>query len=87
MVNTNMLRAQMVLHNFTIEKLAKELDVSSKTLSERLNNSPEKFTQKQMQKLVNVLNTENPVKIFLLISNVKRNTCIFSFYVIGQGVS
>lgn len=66
MVNTNMLRAQMVLHNFTIEKLAKEIEISSKTLSERLNNTPEKFTQEQIEKLVAVLSIEDPVKIFFV---------------------
>lgn len=64
MVNTNMLRAQMVLHNYTIDKLAKEVGISAKTLSTRLNNSPEKFTQEQIEKMVKILKIENPAGIF-----------------------
>jgi DNA-binding XRE family transcriptional regulator len=64
MVNINMLRAQMALYGYTIEKLAKEIGVSSKTLSTKLNNSPEKFTQKEMEELVRTLKIENPTNIF-----------------------
>jgi DNA-binding XRE family transcriptional regulator len=59
-----MLRAQMALHGYTIEKLAKEIGVSSKTLSTKLNSSPEKFTQKEMEELVRTLKIENPTNIF-----------------------
>lgn len=63
-VNTKMIRAQMTLHEYTIDKLAKELGISTKTLSTRLNSSPEKFTQEQIEKLVAVLDIKNPMDIF-----------------------
>lgn len=59
-----MIRAQMTLHGYTVDKLAKELGISTKTLSTRLNNSPEKFTQEQMQTIVTVLKIKNPMDIF-----------------------
>lgn len=64
MVNTKLLRAQMLLNDYTIDKLAKEIGVCSKTLSTRLNNSPEKFTQEEMQKIVTILKIKNPLDIF-----------------------
>lgn len=63
-VNTQMIRAQMTLHGYTVHTLAKELGVSSKTLSDRLNNSPEKLTQEQIQKMVSILKITNPMDIF-----------------------
>lgn len=50
MVNTKMIKAQMTLYEYTIDKLSKELGISSKTLSTRLNISPQKFTQEEIQK-------------------------------------
>jgi transcriptional regulator with XRE-family HTH domain len=64
LVNTKMIRAQMTLHGYTVGKLAKEIGVSTKTLSARLNNSPEKFTQEQIQKIVTILQIKNPIDIF-----------------------
>lgn len=64
MVDTKMIRAQMTLQGYTIGKLAKELGISSKTLSVRLNYSPEKFTQAQIQKMVLILKIKNPTDIF-----------------------
>lgn len=63
-VDTRLLKANMVLHGYTIDKLAKELDVSPKTLSTRLNSSPEKFTQGEMEKIISVLKIKNPLDIF-----------------------
>ena len=64
MVNTKMIRAQMTLHGYTIEKLSHELRVSSKTLWTRLSVSPEKFTQEQIQKMVKILKIKDPMDIF-----------------------
>lgn len=54
----------MTLHGYTVEKLAKELGVSAKTLSTRLNKSPGNFTHEQIEKLVTILEIKNPVDIF-----------------------
>lgn len=54
----------MTLYDYTIESLAKELGICPKTLSTRLNSSPEKFTQAQILKLVKILKIENPIDIF-----------------------
>lgn len=64
MVNTRMLRAQMVLKNYTIKTLAKKIGVSDKTLSSKLNRFPNKFTQEEMSNMVDVLEIENPADIF-----------------------
>lgn len=64
MFNTNLLKAQMALHGFTITKLAKEIGVTSKTLSVKLNHSPENFTQKEMEAMIKVLKIKNPENIF-----------------------
>lgn len=63
-VDTRMIKAKMVLHGYTIGKLANELGLSTKTLSTRLNNSPEKFTQEEMEKIIDILKIRNPVDIF-----------------------
>lgn len=64
MVDTKMIKAQMTLHDYTIDKLAKELGVSAKTLSTRLNKSPQKFTQEQIQTIVIALEIKDPICIF-----------------------
>lgn len=64
MVDTKMIRAQMTLHEYTIEKLAKQLGISAKTLSTRLNISPQKFTQEQIQTIVTTLKIKDPTNIF-----------------------
>lgn len=64
MVKINKLRAQMALYGYTIARLAKEMSVSSRTLSDRLNKSPEKFTQREMENLIKILKIEEPDQIF-----------------------
>ncbi len=64
MVNTKMIKAQMTLHEYTIDRLSKELGISPKTLSTRLNISPQKFKQEEMQKIVTILKIKNPIDIF-----------------------
>ncbi|MBU3195696.1 helix-turn-helix domain-containing protein [Clostridium algidicarnis] len=66
MVNTRMIRAQMALHGYTINSLSKELGISAKTLSTRLNVSPENFTQMQIQKMITTLKIQEPMKIFFV---------------------
>lgn len=64
MVNVKLLKAQMVLNNYTIGKLANEMGISTKTLSTRLNKSPEKFTQAEIQKIVIILKISDLMRIF-----------------------
>lgn len=64
MVNVKLLKAQMVLNNYTIGKLANEIGISTKTLSTRLNKSPEKFTQAEIQKIVTILKISDLMRIF-----------------------
>ncbi|OAA93046.1 helix-turn-helix domain-containing protein [Clostridium coskatii] len=64
MFRSNLLKAQMALHGYTITKLASEIGITPKTLSVKLNHSPEKFTQKEMESIVNVLKIKNPAQIF-----------------------
>lgn len=54
----------MTLEGYTIGQLSKEIGISAKTLSTKLNNAPEKFTQGEMQKIVAILNIKNPLAIF-----------------------
>ena len=63
-VDVRRIKAQMTLLGYTLDTLAKELGISSKTLSTKLNKSPEKLTQEQIQKLVSILKIENPTAIF-----------------------
>lgn len=64
MVNVNLLKAHMTLNNYTISKLADEMGITSKTLSTKLNHTPENFTQKEMDAMIRILKIKNPVKIF-----------------------
>jgi len=64
MVKTNLLRAQMALHGYTITKLAKEIGITTKTLSVKINHTPGNFTQNEIQKIVIILRIENPMQIF-----------------------
>lgn len=64
MFNVNLLKAQMALNNYTISKLASEIGVTNKTLSVKLNHSPENFTQKEMDAMIRILKIKNPSEIF-----------------------
>lgn len=64
MVNTNEIRAYMARRRLNITKVAKEMGVSSKTLSDKLAKHPENFTQWEMEALVNILKIDDPSIIF-----------------------
>ena len=64
MVKTNLLRAQMALYGYTITRLAKELGITTKTLSVKINHTPGNFTQNEIQKIVTILKIEDPMQIF-----------------------
>lgn len=63
-VDVRRIKAQMTLHGYTLDTLARELGISSKTLSTKLNKCPEKLTQEQIEKLVTILKIDNPMAIF-----------------------
>lgn len=64
MVDTRKLRSQMVLKGYTIKTLAEKIGISEKTLSTKINKTPNKFTQEEMSEIVHALDIENPVNIF-----------------------
>lgn len=64
MFRTNLLKAQMALRGYNITKLANEMGITSKTLSVKLNHTPENFTQKEMEAMVYILKIKNPEQIF-----------------------
>lgn len=64
MVDTNELRACMARHRLNITKVAKEMGVCTKTLSDKLSKCPEKFTHEEMESLVKILDIKEPGKIF-----------------------
>ena len=64
MVKTNLLRAQMVIYGYTMARLAKEIGITNKTLSVKVNHTPGNFTQDEIQKIVTILKIENPAQIF-----------------------
>ena len=64
MLKVNLLRGEMAKNGYTIGKLAKKIGMSSKTLSIKLNHTPGKFTQEEIETIINVLKIENPGTIF-----------------------
>lgn len=62
MINTNELRAEIVRCGLTQEKVAKELNMSSKTFYSRMRKGI--FNSDEIESLISLLNIENPMKIF-----------------------
>ena len=60
-MNIDLLRCEMARHRYNITKLAKEMGITSKTLSEKLNHRPEIFTLGEM---IKILKLKNPEEIF-----------------------
>lgn len=66
MTNTNKLKGKVVEQGFTIEKLAKEINMDRSTLYRRLNTKGENFSIKEADALVTALRLtrEEAVAIF-----------------------
>lgn len=64
MFKINLLRAEMARLGYNQEKLASAMGITSKTLSEKLKNHPEKFTHKELTSIVEILDIKNPGEIF-----------------------
>lgn len=62
MVQINEIKGRMRAEGYTQEKLAKELGISSKTLSSRLKKGV--FGSDEIEKLISILNIKNPMEIF-----------------------
>lgn len=56
------LKAEMVKSGYTQEKLAKELGITTRTLSNRLKNGV--FGTDEIEKMVKILKIKNPIPIF-----------------------
>lgn len=64
MVNTHELRVYMARNRMNITQVAKEMGVCSKTLSDKLSKCPGKFTYKEMESLIKILDIKEPEKVF-----------------------
>lgn len=63
LVNIRRLKAQMTLMDITQFKLAESLGLSLRTMTLKMAN-PEKLTQKEMEKMIEILEIKNPISIF-----------------------
>lgn len=61
-MKTNELKSLMVLHGYTQEKLAKELNMATNTLNRKLNNG--EFGLEEAKKIVKLLDIDDPNSIF-----------------------
>lgn len=62
MVNTSKLIGLMAEHGYTREKIASELGITTVTLRRKM--EAKKFDSDEMEKLIKILDIENPVEIF-----------------------
>lgn len=65
MVNTNELKAAIVRKGLTQKEVAKQLNMSERTLTNRFSRGI--FGSDEIEKLMNVLDISDPMPIFLLI--------------------
>lgn len=62
MVLTNEIKGKMVARGFTQKQLAEKLEMSERTLANKLTKGV--FTTTDVEKLINILKIENPMEIF-----------------------
>lgn len=62
MVLTNEIRGKMVARGFTQKQLAEKLEISERTLANKLTKGV--FTTTDVEKLIDILKIENPMEIF-----------------------
>lgn len=62
MVDINGLKAAWVKKGLTQAEVAKKLDISSRTLSERMKKGV--FGSDEIEKMINFLDIDNPISIF-----------------------
>ena len=63
MVLTNEIRGKMVARGFTQKQLAEKLEISERTLANKLTKGV--FTTTDVEKLIDILKIDNPMEIFL----------------------
>ena len=62
MVLTNEIKGKMVARGFTQKQLAEKLEMSERTLANKLTKGV--FTTTDVEKLIDILKIENPMEIF-----------------------
>lgn len=62
MILVNELKGKMKAKQYTQERLAKELGISKKTLSNKFNKGI--FGSDEIEKMIKILNIDNPIYIF-----------------------
>lgn len=62
MLDVNALKAEMVKNGYTQAKLAAEIGISPRTLSNKLKTGD--FGNKEMEVIINVLSIKDPMSIF-----------------------
>ncbi len=62
MVLTNEIRGKMVARGFTQKQLAEKLEMSERTLANKLTKGV--FTTTDVEKLIDILKIDNPMEIF-----------------------
>lgn len=62
MVLTNEIKGKMVARGFTQKQLAEKLEMSERTLANKLTKGI--FTTTDVEKLIDILKIENPMEIF-----------------------
>ena len=62
MINANALRAKIVENGMTQREVAKQIGISEKTFSLKMNSG--KFGLDEAEKMIDLLNIENPNSIF-----------------------
>ena len=62
MLDVNALKAEMVKNGYTQAKLAEEIGISPRTLSNKLKTGD--FGNKEMEVIINVLSIKDPMSIF-----------------------
>jgi len=62
MVNTKLIRSKMILKDISMEDMAKEIKVSTKTLYTRFKNG--RFNSNEIEIITRLLDIEDPIEIF-----------------------
>ena len=62
MILTNEIKGKMVARGFTQKQLAEKLEMSERTLANKLTKGV--FTTTDVEKLIDILKIENPMEIF-----------------------
>ena len=62
MINANLIRAKIVENGMTQEQVAKEMGISAKTFSIKMNNG--KFGLHEAEKMIQILKIDEPARYF-----------------------